>query len=298
VREPNYIVGPGPDTRVFVGGVLEMIVALAGIGTAVALYPVVKRQNEGVALGFVGVRVLEAGTIFAGVFSLLAVVTLRQAGAGASALATGQTLVGLHDWTFTLGQSLLPAVNALLLGSLLYQSRLVPRVLPVLGFIGAPLFVASTVATLFGINEYGSAMSGLAALPIALWEFSLGVWLVVKGFKPSPITAGVAATSTRRAYQDPAVQENGHEAPGSRGHRRHLVGVPAATRAVAVGRHRRGGSTFSVRVRTLSTLANTSAGSSICSRSPPGWRRSGVRLPCGPRLHRLRLSRLLRLRSA
>ncbi|HEY5473315.1 MAG TPA: DUF4386 domain-containing protein [Candidatus Limnocylindrales bacterium] len=183
VREAGYIVGPGPDTRVFVGAVLEIIVALAGIGTAVALYPVVKRQNEGVALGFVAVRTLEAGAIFAGVFTLLAIVTLRQAGAGAGALATGQTLVGLHDWTFTLSQSLLPAVNALLLGSLLYQSRLVPRILPVLGFIGAPLLVASTMATLFGANEYGSAMSGLLTIPIAVWEFSLGVYLVVKGFR-------------------------------------------------------------------------------------------------------------------
>ena len=183
VRGANYIVGPGPDTRVFIGVVLELIVALACIGTAVALYPVVKRQNEGVALGFVGVRTLEAAMIFAGAFSLLAVVNVRQAGAGAGALATGKALVGLHDWTFILGQSLIPAVNALLLGYLLYQSRLVPRVLPVLGFIGAPLLVASSVATLFGANEYGSGLSGLAALPIALWEFSLGVYLVVKGFR-------------------------------------------------------------------------------------------------------------------
>jgi hypothetical protein len=183
VRGANYIVGSGPDTSVFVGGVLEIIVALACIGTAVALFPVVKRQNEGVALGFVAVRTVEAGAIFAGVFTLLAVVTLRQAGAGAGALATGQMLVGLHDWTFTLSQSLLPAVNAVLLGSLLYQSRLVPRILPVLGFIGAPLLVASTMATLFGANHYGSGMSGLLALPIAAWEFSLGVYLVVKGFR-------------------------------------------------------------------------------------------------------------------
>ena len=142
MHDPNYIVGPGPDTPVFIGGVLEMIVALAGIGTAVALYPVVKRQNEGVALGFVGARILEAATIFAGVVSLLAVVTLRQAGVGADALVTGQALVALYDRMFLLGQSLIPAVNALLLGYLLYQSRLVPRVLPVLGFIGAPLLVA------------------------------------------------------------------------------------------------------------------------------------------------------------
>jgi len=131
------------------------------------------------------VRTLEAATIFAGVVTLLSVVALRQAGAGAGALATGQALVGLHDWIFTLGQSLFPAVNALLLGSLLYQSRLVPRALPLLGFIGAPLLLASTLATLFGANEYGSALSGLLALPIALWEFSLGVYLVVKGFRAS-----------------------------------------------------------------------------------------------------------------
>ncbi len=183
VREVGYIVGPGPDTRVFVGAVLEIIVALAGIGAAVALFPVVKRQNEGVALGFVAVRTLEAGAIFAGVFTLLAVVSLRQAGAGAGALATGQTLIGLHDWTFTLSQSFLPAVNALLLGSLLYQSRLVPRILPLIGFIGAPLLVASTMATLFGANEYGSGLSGLLTIPIFVWELSLGVYLVVKGFR-------------------------------------------------------------------------------------------------------------------
>ena len=146
-NDPNYIVGPGPDTPVLFGGVLEIIVALACIGTAVALYPVVKRQNEGVALGFVGARVLEAAAIFAGVVSLLSIVTLRQAGAGADALVTGQALVALHNWTTLLGQSFLPAVNALLLGSLLYRSRLVPRVIPLLGLIGAPLLVASVVAT-------------------------------------------------------------------------------------------------------------------------------------------------------
>jgi hypothetical protein len=183
VREAGYILGPGPDTRVYIGVILEMIVALAGIGTAVALYPVVKRQNEGVALGFVGARTLEAATIFAGVVTLMAVVTLRQAGAGAGALANGQTLIGLHDWTFLFGQALMPAVNALLLGSLLYQSRLVPRVLPVLGFVGAALLVISTTATVFGANEYGSGLSGLLSLPIAVWEFSLGVYLVVKGFR-------------------------------------------------------------------------------------------------------------------
>jgi hypothetical protein len=190
VHDPKYIVGPGPDTGVIVGAILEMIVALASIGTAVMLFPVVKRQNEGVALGFVGSRVLEAGTIFAGVACLLSVVTLRQAGVGAAGLVAAQTLVALYDRLFLVGQSFMPAVNALLLGSLLYQSRLVPRVLPLLAFIGAALLVASDIGVLFNIWGQRSSLAGLLALPIALWEFSLGVWLVVKGFTPSPILSG------------------------------------------------------------------------------------------------------------
>jgi hypothetical protein len=193
VKGPNYILGSGPDTAAIFGGLLEMIVALACIGTAVALYPVVKRQNEGVAMGFVGVRVLEGATIFAGVVTLLSVVTLRQAGAGAEALATGQALVAQYDWTTLFGQGTLPAFNALLLGTLLYKSRLVPRVLPLLGLIGAPLLIAGVAGTMFGLWEKVNVVSGIAVLLIAGWEFSLGVYLVVKGFKPSPITAGMAA---------------------------------------------------------------------------------------------------------
>ena len=190
VRSPNYIVGSGPDTSAVVGGMLEMIVALACIGTAVVLFPVLKRQNEGIALGFVGSRILEAATIFSGVAILMSVVTLRQAATGPSSLPTAQALVAIYDRTMLLGQGILPAVNGLLLGSLLYQSRLVPRVLPLLAFSGAVLLVASDVGTLFNLWAQKSAVAGLAALPIALWEFSLGVYLVVRGFKPSPITAG------------------------------------------------------------------------------------------------------------
>ncbi len=187
VRDPNFIVGPGPDTGVLVGGMLEIVVALAGIGTAVALYPVVKNQNEAVAMGFVGSRVLEAGTIFGGVACLLSIVTLRQAGVGTDALLIGHALVAMYDRMFLVGQSFMPAVNALLLGSLLYRARLVPRVLPLLGLIGAPLLVASDIAVLFGLIGRADAPAALAAVPIALWEFSLGVWLVIRGFRPSPI---------------------------------------------------------------------------------------------------------------
>jgi hypothetical protein len=193
---------------VLVGGLLEVIVALAGIGTAVTLYPVVKRQNEAAALGFVTSRVLEASMIFAGVVSLLSLVTLRHdlgaaAGANTAALVTtAASHVAVYNWTFLLGQSLMPGINALLLGSLLYRSRLVPRVIPVLGLIGAPLLIAAVIAALFGsIGQY-SSWALLAALPVAAWELSLGVWLVVKGFQPSPITTGMTAAGTPPAYHD------------------------------------------------------------------------------------------------
>ncbi|WP_458115975.1 DUF4386 family protein [Arthrobacter sp. D2-10] len=134
-----YIAGAGPDTAVVFGGLLEVIVALACIGTGVALYPMVKRQNEGVALGFVGARILEAAAISAGVVALMSIVSLRQTGVGDEALVTGQALLAQHIWTTLLGQGLIPAFNALLLGSLMYRSRLLPRALPIFGFIGAPL---------------------------------------------------------------------------------------------------------------------------------------------------------------
>ena len=189
LHNAKYILGPGPDTAVLFGGISEIIVALAGVGTAIALYPVLKRQSEGGALGFVGTRTLEAAGILAGVACLLAIVSLRQAGAGAGALVTGQTLAILYDRIFLLSQSFIPAVNALLLGSLLYQSRLVPRVLPLLGFIGAALLVAADIAVLFGLIGQHAPSTALAAVPIALWEFSLGVWLIAKGFNPSAITS-------------------------------------------------------------------------------------------------------------
>jgi hypothetical protein len=195
LNDPSYIVNAGSDTGVLWGAVLEVICAVAGIGTAATLFPVVKRQSETAALGFVTARVLEAAMIFVGVLSLLSVVTLRQDLAGAtgadaaSLISTGRSLVALHDWTFLLGPGLMPAVNALCLGYVMYRSRLVPRVIPTLGLIGAPLLLASGMATLFGLFDQVSAPAVLAAFPIAAWEFSLGVWLVVKGFKPSPITS-------------------------------------------------------------------------------------------------------------
>jgi len=191
----NFILGSGGQNAVLFGCLLEVIVALAGIGTAVTLYPVIKRQNESAALGFVTLRVVEAAMIFTGVLSLVSIVTLRQTAAGASPaeaaalVTTGASHVATYKTTMLLGQTLMPAINGVLLGSLMYRSRLVPRIIPTMGLIGGPLLASAVVATLLGHNSPTSAWSALATLPIAAWEFSLGVRLIVKGFSPSPIIA-------------------------------------------------------------------------------------------------------------
>jgi uncharacterized protein DUF4386 len=191
VRGPNFITSTGPDSPVILGVLLEMVVALAGIGTAVALYPVVKRQGPSRAVGFVASRTLEAATIYVGIVSLMSIVTLRQAGAGVAALPTAQGLAAQYQWTFFFAQSFIPAINGVLLGSLLYESRLVPRWLPVLAFVGATLLVVGWFGVLFHFIDAISPVAALAAVPIAVWEFSLGVYLTFWGFRPSAITASM-----------------------------------------------------------------------------------------------------------
>ena len=189
VKSADYIVGTGPDTRAITGGILEIIVALAGIATAVVLFPILKKQNESAALGLVAARVLESGTIFVGVAFLLSIVTLRRSGVGADGLITAHALVALYNRIFLLGQSFMPAICDLLLGSLLYQSRLVPRRLSVIGIAGAPILVAGYIAVLFDLTAQHGALAGLSAFPVAIFEFSLGIWLIVRGFNPEAVAA-------------------------------------------------------------------------------------------------------------
>ncbi|WP_432841303.1 DUF4386 domain-containing protein [Dactylosporangium sp. CA-092794] len=190
----DYIVSGGSDARVVLGCLLDVVNAFAGIGTAVTLFPVLKRQNEASALGFVTSRVIEAAVIMIGVVCLLAVVTLRQDVAGtagtdpATLVTTGKTLVAVRDWTFLLGPGLMPAMNALLLGSLLLRSRLVPRFIPAIGLIGAPLLLISALSTLFGAFDQVSSAAAALNVPIAVWEFLVGVYLLCWGFRPAPVT--------------------------------------------------------------------------------------------------------------
>jgi hypothetical protein len=193
LNDPNYITGSGADSQVILGCMLDIVNAATAIGSAVALFSLLRRHSAGLALGFVTSRLMEGVIVMIGVVSLLAVVTLRQAGAADGSDATlvtiGHALVAVRNWTFLLGPSLVPGINALLLGTILYRSRLVPRIIPLLGLIGAPLIIVSVISTVFGVNSGLSIFSNIATAPIFLWELSLGLWMTFKGFRPTPHTA-------------------------------------------------------------------------------------------------------------
>jgi hypothetical protein len=198
LNDPTYIVSAGADAQVTAGAFLDLVNALACIGTAVALFSVLRLEHEGLALGFVTTRMFEAAVIVIGVVSLLSVVTMRNpaaTGTEADSLVTvGAALVAVRDWTFLIGPGIMPGLNALLLGTLLYRSRLVPRWIPVLGLIGAPLLISAAVGRMFGINDVTSAWSAIGTLPIFVWELSLGLWMTFKGFDPSvPVAASFSA---------------------------------------------------------------------------------------------------------
>jgi uncharacterized protein DUF4386 len=193
--DPNYIVGAGEDTRVVLGCLLDVVNALTCVGSAVAVFPVLRRQNQAMALGFVTSRVYEAAVVMIGVVSLLAVVGLRRDMGGATGAETttlvtiGQALVTGRDYTFLLGPNLAAVINALLFGTLLYTSRLVPRIIPTMGLVAAPLLLAPTIATILGATAHGSIWWAPGGALIFVWELTIGFYMTFKGFRPSPLTA-------------------------------------------------------------------------------------------------------------
>jgi hypothetical protein len=199
LNDSHYIAGAGNDTLVFFGAFLELLLIVANIGTAVVLFPILKRTNERLALGFVAARIMESVFIGVGILSVLTIVTLRQdAGAhAASLLPVGKALVDLHDWTFLLGPGFVVGIgNGLILGYLMYRSGLVPRRMAVLGIVGGPLICISGIAVVLNVIARGSIGQGIATIPEFFWELSLGLYLLLKGFKVAPgTTTGTDALS-------------------------------------------------------------------------------------------------------
>ncbi|GAB3220525.1 hypothetical protein GCM10027447_05010 [Glycomyces halotolerans] len=189
LSDPEYVLGPGADSQVMLGAVLELFLAVAIVGTGVALFPVVKRQNEGIALGYVGLRTLEASAVLLGVAAILGVLTLRQDGGDASLVGPAQALVAFHEWTFLVGPSFVVSVHTVLMAYLMYRSGLVPRAIGVLGLVGGVLIFASTVMVLLGVYPQASAIGAIVAVPVFAWELSFALWLVIKGFRPAALEA-------------------------------------------------------------------------------------------------------------
>jgi Domain of unknown function (DUF4386) len=186
----GYIAGDGADNRIYLGALLELILIIANIGTAIIIFPIVKRQNEIMAVSYVAARIMECVFILIGILAVLAVVTLRHdAGADAAALGgLAESLAAIKDWTFKLGPGFVVGIgNGLILGYLMYTSGLMPRGLALLGLIGGPLQTLAGIGVLFDLYDAGGPVQGILTIPEIIWELSLGIYPLVWGFKSSPI---------------------------------------------------------------------------------------------------------------
>lgn len=192
LKDPSWILGSGSAAGVPIGALLEMILIFANIGTAIAVLPVLRKQSELLSIGFITARVMESVFIAMGIVSVLALASLRTEATGAdvSLVLTGQMLVAVHDWTFLLGPGFVVGIgNGLILGYLMYRSRLVPRAMSILGLIGGPALVISGAAIIMGAIEPASFWQIVATVPEFFWELSLGIWLLVRGFNPAALAA-------------------------------------------------------------------------------------------------------------
>lgn len=210
--DPHYVTSGSADTRALLGGLMELLLIAANLGTAAALFPIIRRQNEGLALGYVTARIVECTLDLAGIVVLLAVGTLHRGAVGAgagSAVTVSTSLIAIYNQTADLGAAVVGVGNGLILGYLMLRSGLVPRPMTVVGMVGGPLLGASAIAVLFGALASGSAAQAVMTLPEGVWEVFLALWLIVKGFnasardgdespvvrpgRGSPVDAGVAA---------------------------------------------------------------------------------------------------------
>jgi hypothetical protein len=196
----EYVLGQGDDalTLIAFGAVLELILIIANIGTAVLPYSIHKRVSEPGALAFVTARVMESVFIAVGILCMLAISTLRQDAPSGLDAATGQGLEAVYEWAFRLGPGFFVGVgNGLILGWLMYKSQLVPRGLSIFGLIGGPLIIIAGVLVMFDVIEGSGPIQGLMTIPEAFWELSLGFYLAFKGFKSdSPVLAGLGSPTT------------------------------------------------------------------------------------------------------
>jgi hypothetical protein len=205
LNDPAYVLGAGADQQVGLGAILELVNVFALIGCGIAFFSVVRKVHEGLAIGYLATRLFEGAIIAMSVVGLLSIITLRQqvaAGADGESLAPVATaLAAFRNWAIALGSNMAP-FNALMLGTALYRARLVPRWIPALGIIGAPILITFVMGLILGVAHPGTLFHLVAVLPFFIWELVLGLWLTFKGFnESSPI----------------AIAEQSREAKGSAG---------------------------------------------------------------------------------
>src|SRR4051812_31854211 len=196
----GYIASAGQNDRIVFGALLELLLIIANIGTAVVIFPIVRRQSEELALGYVTARLLECTFILVGIVAVLGIVTLQRENAGAAEGSIAYTLAAIKDWTFYLGPGWVVGWgNGLILGYLMYSSGLVPRKMAWLGLVGGPLIIVSGTLVMFGAADAGGPLQGIATIPEFLWDLSLGIYCTVKGFRPSSPILQAGARDSRSA---------------------------------------------------------------------------------------------------
>src|SRR3954464_3469337 len=201
----GYIAGAGHDTQILFGALLELLLIIANIGTAVVIVPIMRRLNEELAIGYVTARLFECTFILVGILCMLGIITLRNQAAGPSEGTVAYTLAAIKDWTFLLGPGWVVGWgNGLILGYLMYRSGLVPRWAALVGLIAGPLIIVSGTAVMFS-NDHPSdalrSLQGVATIPEFVWELFLGVYCTWKGFRPS---APILRANTREDNPGPA----------------------------------------------------------------------------------------------
>jgi hypothetical protein len=199
----RFVAGDASNASLKWGAVLEFGLIVTQIGTAVVIYPLVRRQSETVSLGYVCARIMESVFAAIGLISIISIVSLADALVGASGaeaavlVMQGDSLAQTYDWAFRWGPGLVAGIgNGLMLGYLMYRSELVPRRMALLGLIGGLILIFSFVLQLIGVYKNGEGPSGLFTLPEAAWELSLGIYCAWKGFRTSsPLAEPQAAVA-------------------------------------------------------------------------------------------------------
>ena len=191
LNNPTWITGSGgdPSTGISFGAASEVLLIVFNVATAVVAYPVLKRESEMGAIGYVAARLVEAMFIAIGIVSALAFVLMRQEATAASNPVLGHVFVSIYYRAFLVGPGFFAGLaNGVILGYLMYRSELVPRGMTWLGLIGGPLVMITGVLVMYNAIARGGAIQDIATLPEALWELSLSIYCIVKGFRlTSPI---------------------------------------------------------------------------------------------------------------